>query len=292
MVKQAYFTLAFLDRAIEITAKNEALLKDFVRIAQTKYAVGRGVQQDVLKAQVSRSGLMDQLLVLKSKRRLTEARLNLVLNRPPQEQVGIPGKVVLTPFEMPLEKIQQAALDNRPLLKGIDRTIQQWAASENLASRQYWPDFNFSFGYRQRAFMLGDPVAASDFLSFGIGMNLPIYRGRKQRQQVLEAQAKSRMAEAQREAARQRVLFQVQTIYLRIKQHREEAELFKTAILPQAQQSLESAMAGYQVDKVDFLTLLDNQLTLFSFEIDYFRHVIGHEKQISELEAVIGMRLF
>ena len=140
--------------------------------------------------------------------------------------------------------------------------------------------------------MPGDPVAGSDFLSFGIGMNLPIYRGRKQRQQVLEAQAKSRMAEAQREAARQRVLFQVQTIYLRIKRHREEAELFKTAILPQAQQSLESAMAGYQVDKVDFLTLLDNQFTLFSFEIDYFRHVIGHEKQISELEAVIGMRLF
>ncbi len=292
LVKRAYLSLAFLDRAIGITQKNEALLKDIVRIAQTKYAVGRGLQQDVLKAQVSRSELIDRLVVLKSRRRMTEARLNLVLNRLPQKPVGVPGKVVLTPFEMPLEKIQQIALARRPLLRGIESRIRKWEASEHLASRQSWPNFDFSVSYRQRALSPGDPVEGSDFFSLGIGMDLPIYAGRKQRQRVLEAQANLRMAEAQRQAARQRILFQVQTLYLEIEQHRAEAELFRTAILQQAEQSLESAMAGYQVDKVDFLTLSDNQLTLFNFEIDYFRHVIGHERQLAELEAVVGKRLF
>ena len=291
-VKQAYFTLAFLDRAIATTRENEALLRDFVRIAQTKYSVGKGLQHDVLKAQVAVSALKDKRIRLKTMRRMAEARLNLVLNRPPQSPVGIPGEVVLTELPMSADQVGQTALANRPLLSAIDQTVQQWAATGGAARRQLWPNFNFSFGYRQRAFMPGDPVGGSDFLSFGVGINLPIFRGRKQRQKIAEANANVRMAESQHEAAAQEVLYAAQTLQLEIQQHREEAELFKTAILPQARQSLESAMAGYQVDKVDFLTLLSNQVTLFNFEIDTYRHVTEHEKKLAELEAVVGKRLF
>ncbi|MCZ6634628.1 MAG: TolC family protein [bacterium] len=291
-VKQAYFTLAFLDRSIAITENNQTLLKALIRIAQTKYAVGRGLQQDVLKAQVALSGLMDRLIKLKTMRRMAEARLNLVLNRSPQSPVGAPREVNLTRFEMNTEAVQQVALKNRPLLKAVDQTIRQWQATEDVAKKQLWPNFTFSLGYRQRAFMPGDPVKGSDFLSFGAGVNLPIFQGRKQRQKISEARANIRMAEAQHESARQKILFQVQMIYLEIEQHRDEAALFQTAILPQAKQSLKSAMAGYQVDKVDFLTLLNNQVTLFNFEIDYYRHVTAHEKQLAELEAVVGTRLF
>ena len=292
LVKQAYFDLAFLDRAIETTEKNKALLKDFIRIAQAKYSVGRGLQQDVLKAQVSLSALMDRLIVLRQRRKTAEAGLNLVLNHAPQEPVGIPGQIVLRPFSVPLEEMQMAALESRPLLKGIASTISQWKAAENFARRASWPSFNLSFRYRQRSFMPVDPVKGSDFLTFGVDVNLPLYSARKQGRRVQEAQANTRMAQAQHEAARQRILFQVRTIYLDIDKHGEQAELFRTAILPQAEQSLESAMAGYQVDKVDFLTLLDNQVTLFNFEIDYYRHVTNHEKQLAELESIVGKRIF
>ena len=72
--------------------------------------------------------------------------------------------------------------------------------------------------------------------------------------------------------------------------HEQQERLYRTAIVPQAQQSLASAMVGYQVDKVDFLTLLNNQLALLNFEIDADRHVTEHEKKIAELEAVTGVR--
>ena len=101
-----------------------------------------------------------------------------------------------------------------------------------------------------------------------------------------------RMGQAQKEDASRNIQFRVEEICLEIEQHWQEAELFRTAILPQAQQSLESAMAGYQVDKVDFLTLLNNQVSLFNFEIEYYRHVIRREKKLAELEAVVGKRLF
>lgn len=292
MVKQAYFSLSFLDQAISVTVKNEALLQDFVRIAQTKYSVGKGLQQDVLKAQVTLSALRDRLINLRAMRRMAEARMNLVLNRLPQSPVGEPGDILLTDFDLSVEAIQQVALDNRPMLKALDKTILQWQATEDAAHRQLWPNFTFNLGYRQRAFIASDPVKGSDFISVGVGMNLPIFRGRKQHQKIAEAKASTRMVTSQLESTRQNILFQLQILHLEIQQHQDEATLFQTAILPQAEQSLSSALAGYQVDKVDFLTLLNNQVTLFNFEIDYYKHVTEHEKKLSKLESVAGKRLF
>ena len=66
----------------------------------------------------------------------------------------------------------------------------------------------------------------------------------------------------------------------------------RTAIIPQAQQSLSAALAGYQVDKVDFLTLLDSQVSLFDFDTDVYRHLTEAEKILAQIEMAVGTRLF
>ena len=291
MVKQAYFSLAFLDQAIAITEKNEELLRDFVRIAETKYSVGRGLQQDVLKAQVTLSGLKDKLITLRQKRRQAEARLNTTLNRLPQSPVGRPGPIVQTPFTYDVEDLQHVVMKYRPRLQALQAQIQKWQAAEMLARKEYRPDFAVNLGYRQRDFDR-DPVKGSDFLSLGVTLNLPIYRDRKQAQQVKEMQARKAMAKAQYEAEKQQIFLEVQDLILEIQAHGEEAALFRTTIVPQADQSLSSALAGYQVDKVDFLTLLNNQVTLFNFEIAHYRHLAEYKKALARLEATVGIRLF
>jgi len=65
-------------------------------------------------------------------------------------------------------------------------------------------------------------------------------------------------------------------------------ELIGEGIIPQARHSLESAMAGYSVDKVDFLTLLDNEATLFKWQIKYHRELTNYEKNIATLEYSVG----
>ena len=292
LVKQGYYALAFLERAIEVTERNRALLRDLVRIAEKKYVVGRGLQQDVLKAQVSLSALQDRLIGLNTDRRLAEARLNRVLNRPMETAVNAPGDVVPTPLELSVEDAQRLALAHRPLLKEIDHTISSWAATEQAARRSGRPDLTFRLGYMQRAHVQPDPVNGSDFLSFGVSMNLPVFNGRKRDSQIAEAQANIRMVRAQKDDVSREILYRVQEICLEVDRHWKQAELYRTAILPQARQSLESAMAGYQVDKVDFLTLLNNQVTLFKFEIDHYHHVIQRERKLAELEAVVGRRVF
>ena len=99
-------------------------------------------------------------------------------------------------------------------------------------------------------------------------------------------------AEAELEARRQKISLQIQKLFIDIGAHREQTSLFRTAIIPQAEQSLAAALAGYQVDKVDFLTLLNNQVSLLNFEIGYLQHRMAYEKSLSQVEATIGVPLF
>jgi len=290
LVKQSYFTLAFLDRAIEVTEKNGGLLQNFVRVAQIKYAVGKGLQLDVLKAQVSLSALQARLIRLRTQRAVAESRLNLVLNRAVDQPVGQTDAVMLTTLDTDFESMTSTAMESRPILQKLIHARRSFEAKERLAEALGKPMMMFSLGYRQRDFMAFDPVEGGDFFSVGVGITLPIYRGRKQKQMAAEARANASMTDARLEATRQQVRFNVRSLLLAIDEHKQEADLFRTAILPQAEQSLASARAGYAVDKVDFLTLLNNQLTLLNFEIDAYRHVTEHEKKIAELEAVVGAR--
>lgn len=292
MVKRAYHSLVFIDQATAITRENQELLRDFVRIAKSKYEVGRGLQQDVLKAQVSVSGIADRLIVLRRQRRDTEARLNAILDRLPQAPLGATQGAEPTFLEMEVDTLQALALLHHPSLREVEEMRQRWLAAGELADRQRRPDIDFFAAYRQRADMPMDAVRGSDFVSLGVAVNLPIYQGRKQDRQEAEARAEARAAEARLRAQKQQLFQQIQQLLVEAEMHREEAELFRTAIIPQAEQSLSSAMAGYQVDSVDFLTLLNNQVTLYSYEIDYHRHLAEYEKTLAALEAAVGRRLF
>lgn len=289
-VKQPFFSLAYLTRAIAITQKNRVLLQDLVRIARTKYAVGKGLQQDVLKAQVSLSELDAQLIGLRAKKQLAEARLNAVLNRSLQSPIGAPPDTIgLSPAPLAADALHKIADEARPSLHAMARWVAMWRANVEVAQRDYWPDVTLNLSYRQRGFAPKDP--GRDFISFGVGIQVPIFARRKQRQQIAEARANLREAEAREAAERQRIHYDIQRLVIEATQHRENAELFRTAMLPQAEQSLASALSGYRVDKVDFLTLLDNHMTLLNFEIAYYRHVIAHEKRVADLEAVVGRPL-
>ncbi len=69
-------------------------------------------------------------------------------------------------------------------------------------------------------------------------------------------------------------------------------ELYENGIIPQATQSLNSAIAGYQVGSVDFLMLLDSQVTLCNAELQVSTARVEYQKNLAELEAVVGGKLF
>jgi outer membrane protein TolC len=200
------------------------------------------------------------------------------------------GQIKQTSFNLTFENLQKTAEEKRPVLIGLRYLIERYRLSYRLAKKDYYPDFDFAIGYGQRDDSL--KVERSDFLSGFITINIPIWYKTKESRKVAEEKANMRKATEQYNSMKNEIFFQIKDVLTEIEKYNQEIELFNTGLIPQSTLSLESAIAGYKANKVDFITLVNNQITLYNYEIDYYRALTGYEKKVAELEAVVGKRLF
>ncbi len=289
-VKEAYFDLLFIDQSIRINERNKKLLSGLADVAATKYSVGKGLQQDVLKAQVELSKIINDLIVLHQQRETAKARINTLLNRAPQAPLGDPGEQPVTPFAYKLDELEAKALEKSLPLLAARKLIEGSEADLRFAEKAILPDFNFAVTYKQRE--EGANFPGDDWFSAFLTVNIPLYAKRKQKQGVIESQAEMARRESAYDEVKNRILFKVKDTFEEIEKKAKLIQLYKTGFLPQARQSLDSAISGYQVDKVDFLTLVDNQLTLLKFELAYASTRADYEKKLAQMEAVVDEKLF
>jgi cobalt-zinc-cadmium efflux system outer membrane protein len=287
-VKATYYDLSHIYRTTEVTQRNKNILENFVKIAETRYAVGEGIQQDVLKAHVEVSKMLDELIMLEQKRRALEAKLNALLNRPQETQVGIPEEVIFKKFPFTIEELQKMALEMNPTLKVMKKMIESKEKAYALAKREYYPDFNFRFAYGQRD--NGLEMKRRDMLTGMMEVNIPIFYKSKQDRKVAEIKADIQAIEAQYQAMKNEILFMITDMGLMIQRGEKQLELYKTGIIPQASFQINSAMSTYRVGKADFMTLLDSQMTLYRYELEYHQALTEYGKNAASLEAATGKR--
>lgn len=290
-VKSKWWQLYYMDRALETVSRNQALLRQFITVAKTKYETGKGLQQDVLLSQLELSRLMDQDIQLQAIRRNQAIQLNILMDRPANDPIALPDKVSkMMPNLANESELYQKAGSVRPRLKQMETQIDAAQSRLDLAKRDYYPDFKLGVTYGDRA---GDnPLprggARSDFISVMVGVKIPLYAGRKQSKAVsqksLELQ-KNRYALLDEKGLVTAAISSAVTDYHRAKQ---QFSLFGSGIVPQAQQTVQSMLAGYQVSEVDFLNLIRSQMTLFNYELQYWKALSDAKQALARLEAAVG----
>ena len=291
-VRVAWWQLMSLDRALQIVEQNKDLMRDFVQIAQTKYRVGSGLQQDVLLAQLELSRLIDRELRLQGMRRSSRARLNSLINRPADWDLKLPSNpenLALPVLPTERQLLQQAETDRA--LIDVQRALVYSANSNlELARKDRFPDFKLGIGY---GFRQGtDPLRStdrSDLLSVMFSINLPIYSRSKQSKAVEQrAFELSRQTLIMHDTLRgvEAAVSENLANYLAA---REQVLLLDTAIIPQAQQTVASMLAGYQVNQVDFLNLINTQITLYNAQINYWESLSTAKQALAKLASAIGV---
>ncbi|MFC2088198.1 TolC family protein, partial [Calditrichota bacterium] len=283
-MEHLYYQLYFNYKSLEIMNKNKNLLSDFVKIASTKYSTGKGIQQDVLKSQVELLKIDRKLIELNQKYESIESQINVLLNRLPQEKLGMPQELNIPSVRFNLDSLQNIAIINNPQLLAQKIKIDKSNLEYNLANREYWPDFGLTVNYGQRE---NHP----DFISGLLSINIPLYAGSKQSKKVQEAALMHEAAKYSFNDAVNKMRNNVKVIADEIQKNKDLSDLYQNGILPQAQQALESAIAAYRTDKVDFITLLNNQLTLLNHEMEYYKILSDHNSNLSDLAFICGVRL-
>jgi len=289
MVKETYYQLWAVDKSLEIVAKNLQLLGDFVTIAESKYSVGQGVQQDIYKAGLEKSKMLDMQITLKQQRKSLEANLNYLLYRPGTTPVGPITDFSLPKITQSAEQLKGLADEKRPQIKSLAELVSKGQAGHRLAEKEYWPDFNLSFEYMFREKVDNDMVKDPGYNMFTVGVtfNLP-FQQEKRRAMVAESTSETGMATEEMNALKNTISYTINDTLAQLDRRWNLVELYKGAIIPQAEQSLESAVISYRVSKVDFLTLLDGRMNLFNYERELYESQAEYMMKLAQLEAAVG----
>ena len=283
-LKQAFFDLYLIHKSMDILLKNQELLKNFEDIAESRYKVGQTTQQDVLKAQVEISKVLDRLLVQEQKKRIAEAKINNLLYRPAETPVGKPAEFKKAELAYSLEELTQLAQGNSPALKVSESEISSKEQGVELAGKEFYPDFAAGFTYYERNENPG---------MYGLmaSAKLPLYFWKKQQPELEAARLNLESARSMRDSTASTVRYQLKEAYTVATTSEKLANLYGSAIVPQSNLALNSAIANYQVGKIDFLQLIDASMSLLEYQLKYYEAVVEFHKALAQLEPLAGVDL-
>ncbi len=289
-VRVFYYELFYLTRSLEVLNKNLELLQRVREVAETRYSVGTGLQQDILRIQVELLKMEEQKENLLFRRREVCARLNELLNRTenqpivPVDTLSLP--VITLPFDTLLIRVERY----RPLVRAWKLRNRQQEKRVALAQKQYLPDFTLGVAYTQREKLVGG-YAGVDFFSVWLTVDVPLYFWRKQRKQVEQQTFLQQNTRWNLRKVLNQVRAEIAVVYEDIQRNRRLVQLYREGILPQAEQSFRANLSGYRTGKIDFLTLLNSQMVLFNYRQEYYRKLSNLHKQMARLVFLVGEEL-
>jgi len=284
-VRMAYFDVAFADRALVGMERTRELLREFATVATTMYAVGSGIQQDVLRAQVEVARMGEEIARMAQMRLAAAARLNALLGRDatvPVAAVELPD--VAAADLAPLDSLLAGAVAHRPALRAGAERVAASEAAFGAARRELFPDLSVGAVYQQR------PQFPA-MMSLMVGINLPIFAGARQLPMRREAAAMRDMSQAELLNLQNETMARVVETRARAEQDRNLVRLYGGSILPQARSAVQAALSSYRAGRVTFMTLVDNQMTVNRYEIETFRLLADYHQTMGELAALTGRPL-
>lgn len=282
-LKVAYYEWLSVRKAIDLTRKNSDLLGRFEEIARNRYQVGKGIQQDVLKAQLEVSTLEQQFAMLDEKRQRSEAEIASLL-AVPTVTIDAPADIQPSTFSISLDDLLRATGDS-PRVRAEQKMIDARAVGINRSLKDFRPDFGVNLQWQHTGSNFPDYYMAM------VSVKIPIYYARKQRYALEEAHSRLNEAKQNYRTAQQDAIFRVKDQYLAIQSSERILNLYKTTLLPQAQLTVDSSASAYEVGSIDFLTLVSNLTNLISLERQYYDELARHEQAIARLEPVVGREL-
>jgi cobalt-zinc-cadmium efflux system outer membrane protein len=285
-VKQTYNELFFAHQAIQIHHEEIELLKQFVVIATAKFRTGKGSQVDVFKAQVELADLHQRLPVLEQRRDTAQASVNTLVDRDPRFPIESPAAPTERRWDNDLEELFKLATTARPELKAAELAVQRNEQSRALANRQYYPDLNVAVQRFQN-------FQARDGFGAVMSINLPFSFWTKPKYDaaVQEAAASVAAARADLHTLANMTRFQIRDLLAKVRASGEVMVLYRTTVLPEAEQGVKAAQAGYRTGKTDFLNLIEAARALRGFRLAYYRALVDRESRLAELEQVVGSEL-
>jgi cobalt-zinc-cadmium efflux system outer membrane protein len=147
-LKAAYFRLAYLQQTLSVLERNDQLLKDVEQIVESRYRVGQGNQQEVLKAQLQRTKILQEITMHHREVGQLEAQLKQLLNRS-QESPDIQTEpLAARGLTYNASDLLSLARQQNPAVQAQQAMVAKTESQVQLAKKDFRPDFTVQYMYQ------------------------------------------------------------------------------------------------------------------------------------------------
>ena len=281
-IKTVYAMYYYLSGSERLARETLDLMRRLEQIAQTRYANGMAAQQDVIRAQVEQTDLHAELLDLEKEQHHTHGRLNALLSRPAMAPLAEPIRLRPLPAAAQLDYplLEEKLRARNPQLQIADARIQSAEKSRDLAYVNRYPGFTLGVTPTQS----GNTVKSWDLM---VELNIPLQQSSR-RSQEREAEAMLAASGARKEALLNQILSDLSEGVAGIDTARRTESLLATRLLPQAELTYQSALAGYETGKVDFATLLYARRQILKAGQQRLKAQFEAQVRLAEIERLLG----
>ncbi len=289
-VKMAYADLSTVRAQAEVVRRVRAVLDQVVQVSMEMFAVGKGRQPDVLRGQVEFQKMREMLLMLENREKVLSIRLNTLAALPPEDPV--PALDTLAEFSPDYKALDLRAIyaAERPARQAVQARIEKGTLQVLHAEHGYKPDFEVSTSYMQRD-ATPDGTKRPDMFSAMVSMTLPIWRKEKIEPGIRAMAAEKEMAIRDEETLDNEAANAIGGSLASLENFLAVAKLYRTTLIPQAEQSVQSNLEAYQVGKIDFPMLMDSLVAVLNFRKEYAGMVGEMHATKARLEAAVGREL-
>lgn len=291
-LKEAYYELAYINRAIELTRQNKELLEHLTNIGATEYTLDGTTLHDVFQAQSQLSQVAYDLILLTELKSSEATRINSLLNRDPEEHLGEPQVVGYYPFNYSLEDLYKLVLDNQQELTISDYDISRNKKNIELAEMIYRPDFKLGMDYIDVGKAAGPNVVDSgqDAYSVNVGITIPLWFG-KNRARVSEAKSEYAAAVFRKKDLENKAVADIKFLYFKLRNSERLLHLYRDSLIPQAAESMQAAETWFKTKKGSFAGLLETQAVWLNFNLARERALADYYQRIAQMEKLVGTTL-
>jgi outer membrane protein TolC len=285
-IKSAYFQLGFHSRTLLLLESDGELLRQVEQAADARYRAGMGNQQDVIQAQLEQTKLLREITMHHLEVDKVQAQLKQLLNRP-QTSPGIePAGLSESPLEYSFDELISATKTQNPAISGAGKMVERQNLQVDLARKDFYPDFNLQYQWQRT-----DPVHFRAYYLLSFGVRVPIYRARRQRPELAQAEAELNRSRSDYEAQSQQVAFELRNEFDTAQKAAELMKIYREGLQPQSRAEFQAGVAAYQNNRQDFQALLAAFLDVLHLDEEYWQSAAEHETALARLEELTGLPL-
>ncbi|HVS90091.1 MAG TPA: TolC family protein [Candidatus Acidoferrum sp.] len=285
-IKSVYFQLAYLSKTLGILESDGQLLQQVEKSADARYRSGMGNQQDLLRAQLEQTKLLREITMHHLEVAKLQAQIKQFLNRPQSSPDIELTELPETPLPLTFEELLSAGKAENPGISGAEKMVEKQKLQVDLARKDFYPDFNVQYMWQRT-----DPTQFRAYYMLTVGVRVPIYRARKQRPELAQAEAELNRSRSESEVQSQQVAFELRSEYETEQKTAELLKIYREGLLPQARAGFQAGIAAYQNNRQDFQALLASFLDVLHLDEEYWKSIAEREMALARLEQLTGLSL-